>query len=290
MNESFYELYELDRDDLKLRSDTIHTMLLQRTKHSGNFFGKVILRTPGIWWLFGVETNGRHNNALKVTRNSIEIVPVPEYWREYWYQYWGQAGSYGDEMPIVIESDKPFIRYHYTTSVVDGLGTVSHSVYTMARLMNAETAKVEIIGVGIAVDSQLDRCHPISGAVVDDMDGDGVHEMLINHTYLRKGDTFYTYATSLYLSSQRPVLGVGENVNDQFDRFVVLDLGNAWRVVGAASCLDALTPLMIYDIRGACQHASPPRVDGEDVLVDKPPSRSPTTLWVRIGACLVRLQ
>lgn len=290
--EKYFELLELNREDLSARKDTIRTTVIQRTYLPGHSYGAVVLRTPGVWWLFGVDHNGSRDRGLKVTRSGMNVVSVPEYWRAYWDRYLGQGGENSESnFPRVIDSDRPFIRYDRPTNIIDSLGEVKYAALTLTRLKDPSTAEVEILGTAVPVKSQMQGSYLLDCSVVDDIDHDGVHDMMANFSYKPDGATEESSCVNLYLTSQRPTVSVETAVADRTLHVSVIDVGTSWRLIGGGSCTLAERPsVQLFDVSGARYHSTHVQIDGLDLVIEKPKDLPAVSLWARVGDCTVRLQ
>lgn len=290
--EKYYELLELNRDDLIARKDTIRTTVVQRAYLSGHDYGAVVLRTPGVWWLFGIDPNGSRDRGLKVTRSGMSVVTVPEYWRAYWDRFLGQGGENSESnFPRVIDADRPFIRYDRPTNVVDSIGEVKHAALTLTRLKDPETAEVEILGTAVPVRSQMQGSYLLACSVVDDIDHDGLHDMMVNFSFKPEGAVEESACVNLYLTTQRPTVSVDLLDSTAGYRVNVIDIGTAWRLVDAVSCGHVDQPVAtLYDVSGTQYMVEAPRVDGRDVVIEKPKGLPQVSLWLRVGECTIRVQ
>lgn len=290
--EKYYELLELNREDLSARKDTIRTTVNQRAYLPGHNYGAVVLRTPGVWWLFGVDPNGSRDRGLKVSRSGMSVVTVPEYWRAYWDRYLGQGGENSESnFPRVIDADRPFIRYDRPTNIIDSVGEVRYAALTLTRLKDPSTAEVEILGTAVPIKSQMLGSYLMACSVVDDIDNDGLHDMMVNYSYKPVGATEELSSVNLYLTSQRPTVSVEMLEQNNTGHIKVIDLVTAWRLVEGCSCTQAEQPLVqLFDVAGSRYNSAHVRIDGRDLLIEKPKDAPTVLLWVRVGECTVRLQ
>jgi hypothetical protein len=287
----YYELHELNMDDLRARAPKIRTRLLQKLNvGEDRFFGNVILRTPDVWWLFSVYGRDSSPNGMKVTPASMTFEPVSGYWKGAESQYYGQGGGGGDNSyPRVIEGGRPFIRVDYRRSESEEGDTVRHAVFTLARLLDAESATVEILGSGYPLQSQYHEASATNVVMVPDVDDDGIDDFMVTLSYMDTQTKQYQNSVALYLTSQCPVVSVKESVPIPVMR--VIDQGERWRIVDGMNCIDGVsTTARIYDINGAVVTTVTLNVTGADVVIDKPRDLSRQALWLRMGKCSVRLQ
>ncbi len=287
----YYELHELSMDDLRVRAPKIRTRLLQKLNvGEDRRYGNVILRTPESWWLFSAYGSNSKPIGLKVTSASMTLEPVPAFWGRSWQQYFGQGGQRGDDnFPRVMDSDRPFIIEEFITRQVEGIGEVRHAVFTLARLADPTTASVEVIGQAVPPDDQLLGSYAGYLAVVPDIDGDLIEDMMINAAFKRSQQGDETTAVSLYLTSQRPTVSVKEPPPTTEAR--VIDQGERWRIIDGMNCIDGVsTTARIYDISGAIVTTVTLNVTGADIVIEKPREISRQALWVRVGECTWRLQ
>jgi hypothetical protein len=287
----YYELHELDMDDLRARTSKIKTRLLQKLNVGTNrFFGNVVLRTRDVWWLFSAYGSDSSPNGIRISSASMTLEPVSEFWRGESQQYYGQGGRRGDEnIPRVMDGDRPFIMEEYMTRHIDSVGDVRHAVFTLARLAHPLTAEVEIVGRAVPPDSQLIDSYAGYLAVVPDIDGDSIHDMMINAAFKNAIQDSERFVVSLYLTSQRPVVSVKESV--PIPEMRVIDQDECWRIIDGMNCLDgASTTARIYDINGVAVATVTIKFNGTDAVIDKPQDLSRQTLWLRMGKCSVRLQ
>lgn len=286
-----YELVELNLEDLRQRKPRIRTNLLAKIEQPGAAYGLVVLRTPNVWWLF--DTNNDDNTkgrGMKVTSTSITLEPVSDFWRGGWQQYFGQGGKSVDEnFPRVMDGDRPFIREGYKVSEVENGESVRHAVFALARLVDAEFATVEIIGSGYPHKSQYHEAYATNAVVVPDVDNDTFDDFMVTMWYRDTESQKYQSAVSLYLTSQRPIVSVKEP--PPTTEVSVIDQGESWRIVDGVQCFEtSSTSARIYDINGSAVATVTVTCSGADVVIDKPRALSPQALWLRLGACTVRLQ
>ncbi len=210
----YYELHELNMDDLRARAPKIRTKLIQRLNvGEDRFFGNVVLRTPDVWWLFSVYGTDSSPNGMKVTSTSMTFEPAPGYWKGGESQYYGQGGGGGDySYPRVIEGGRPFIRVDYRRSESEEGDTVRHAVFTLARLVDAESATVEILGSGYPLQSQYHEASATNVVMVPDVDDDGIDDFMVTLSYMDTQTKQYQNSVALYLTSQRPIVSVKESV------------------------------------------------------------------------------
>lgn len=290
--EKYYELLELNREDLSVRKDTIRTTVVHREYLTDHSYGAVVLRTPGVWWLFGVDPNGSRDRGLKVSRSGMSVVTVPDYWRAYWDRYLGQGGENSESnFPRVIDSDRPFIRYDRPTNIIDSVGEVKYAALTLTRLKDPSTAEVEILGTAVPLKSQMQGSYLLDCSVVDDIDHDGVQDMMANFSYKPEGATEESSCVNLYLTSQRPTVSVETAVADRTLHVSVIDVGTSWRLIEGGSCTLAERPsVQLFDVSGAHYHSTDVQIDGLDLVIEKPKDLPAVSLWARVGDCTVRLQ
>ena len=286
----YYELHELSLDDLRIRAPKIRTQLLQKLNvGEDRRYGNVILRTPETWWLFSSYGSNPRPIGLKVTSASMTLELVPVFWGRAWQQYFGQGGQRGDDnFPRVMDSDRPFIIEEFLTRQIDGVGEVRHAAFSLARLADPTTADVEVIGQAIPPDDQLIGSYAVYLAVVPDIDGDSIEDMMINATFKRSQQDGEVAVVSLYLTSQRPTVSTSEAATDSAR--LVVDQGSSWRIVSGMTCsLEPAKSARIYDVNGAVVATVSLIVSGADLIVDKPTVLSQQPLWLRLGYCTLRL-
>lgn len=188
-----------------------------------------------------------------------------------------------------MDGDRPFIKEEYQTRTIEGAGDERHAVFTLARLASPFTADVEIVGRAVPPDSQLIGSYAGYLAVVPDVDGDTIHDMMINAAFKKTIQDSERVVVSLYLTSQRPIVSVKESPTTTEAR--VVDQGERWRIVEGMACIDGnQITARIYDINGAVVAMVTLNVTGADIIIDKPREISRQALWLRVGECSVRLQ
>jgi hypothetical protein len=286
----FYELHELNVEDLRARSRKIRTTLQQKINvGESRRYGSVILRTPETWWLFSSFGKDSSPNGLMVTTTSMTLEPVPVFWGRTWQQYYGQGGHRGDDyFPRVMDSDRPFIVEEYKTRQVEGFGEVRHALFTLARLADPTTASVEVIGQAIPPNNQLLGSYAGYLTVVPDVDGDLIEDLMINAAFKQSPQDDEKIVVSLYLTSQRPTVSTTEAAIDSAR--LVVDQGSSWRIVDGMTCsLEPVKSARIYDVNGAVVAIVTLIVSGADLIVDKPTALSQQPLWLRFGYCTLRL-
>ncbi len=286
----FYELHELNMEDLRARARKIRTTLLQKINVGENRrYGNVVLLGSGTWWLFSAYGNESGSYGLKVTAKSINLEAVAKFWKGGWQQYFGQGGRNNDQnYPRVISEGRPFVRRDLQKKVIAGLGEVQYSVYTVARITDIASAEVEILGVAVPPDSQCYESYPERMTMVPDIDDDGINDFMVTISHTVPGDKIHTRAVSLYLTSQRPV---ASSIDTEADTTrIVVDEGEWWRIVDGESCWTTNSvSAQLFNISGAAIATLKPTLNGTDIVIDKPRDLSQQALWLRLGHCTFRL-
>ena len=175
---------------------------------------------------------------------------------------------------------------------VEPAGSVTHRVFDLVRVTDPSTASVEFIGTAYPRPDQVTRSGPMEMTVVPDIDGDSIGDLLTSWAFDDPQTGARSSSLNLYLTTQRPVVSVppSETETDSAD-FRVVDMGSAWRVLGAASCLtSAPAAVSLIDVRGAAIGTAMPELQGEDILLRKPRTIPTGVLFVRVGTCTIRLQ
>ncbi|RPI68954.1 MAG: VCBS repeat-containing protein [Ignavibacteriae bacterium] len=286
-----YELVELNLDDLRQRKARIRTTLLAKIDQPGAAYGLVVLRTPDVWWLFDPNNDdGTKGRGMKVTPTSISLEPVSDYWRGGWQQYYGQGGQNTDQnFPRVMDGNRPILKESIQTRTIPGMGEVQHTVISLSRITNVETAEVEILGSTAPPDSQCLESYPAERmTVVPDVDKDGIEDFMVSIPFKLFNTTRYSRAVSLYLTSQRPTVSVKEAAEDS--SMLVVDQGETWLAIGGVSCTSVpAVSAEIYDVSGAIVAIVTLSINGTDLILDKPKPISHQALWLRLGSCTLRL-
>jgi len=287
-----YELAELNLDDLRQRRPRVRITQLAKIDQPGAEYGVVVLRTANVWWLF--DTNGYENTkgrGMKVTPDSITLEPVSKYWQGGWQQYYGQGGQNRDKnFPRVMDGHRSLLRESIQTRAIAGMGEVQHTVISLSRLIDPETAEVEILGSAVPPDSQCLESYPAERmTVVPDIDQDGIEDFMVTLSFKLFGTTTNSRAVSLYLSSQRSTVSVIERSTVITTKIV--DQGDRWHIVDGAQCFEAPpTSARIYDINGATVATVMVACSDTDMVIEKSRELSKQPLWIRLGTCIVRLQ
>jgi hypothetical protein len=286
----YYQLLELNAEDLRARRDTIRTTLLNEVANPGQYlFDSKILKADTVWHFFpgGLSADVP---SLKVKLQSITIQPSASLVRMGDHSYWyGQGKVVGDwSFPVTMSANR---------LMVANMGVAPGDYQHLLRLFlcsdddNAELTVFADAYLPIASDSSWNVVS--AAALIQDNDGDGIEDLVVSHGWTDPETKEYRRAVSIFLTTQIEPVSVDESVLnlEKLDASTVLSarrMENAWIVPDGARCVRRdLAP--VYDLRGQKIATVRTEVNGDDVLLLDNGEITERPAWCVVGTCVIRL-
>jgi hypothetical protein len=290
-NWGFYQLLELNADDLRARRDTIRTTLLNEVANPGKYmFASKILKADTVWHFFpgGLSADVP---SLKVTLQRSIIQSTNSVIRESDYSFWfGQGKLYGEwNYPVTMSAHR----------LIAGEAAVSRggekTVIRLYRCSDTDNAMlIPYADAQLPIHADTNRARAVGSCVmIPDQDRDGIEDVIVEHYWTDPGTSTPRSAVSIFLTSQiEPVSVSDAELNlETLDTTTVLTgrrVDNAWVVASASGCVRRdLSP--VYNLQGQKIAMIRTEVNGDDVLLLDNGAITERPAWCVIGECVVRL-
>jgi hypothetical protein len=266
----YYQLLELNAEDLRARRDTIRTTLINEVANpSKKLFSSVVLKADTVWYFY---TGGLTTDlpCLKVTLQASKISSTASVFNMSDYLFWFGQGK------VALESNYPVTMSAHQCSNTDS-----------AHLVPFADAQLPI-------HADSNRTIAVGGCVlIPDQDGDGIEDVIVDHAWTDPETRKPRSAVSIFLTSQiEPVSVSDAELNlETLDSATVLTarrVDNAWFVASAANCVRRdLSP--VYDLQGQKIAMIRTQVNGDDVVLYDDGAITERPAWCVVGNCVIRL-
>lgn len=290
-NIGFYQLLELNTEDLRARRDTIRTTLLNEVANtSGYAFDDKVLKADTVWHLFTTKQL-TEVPSLKVTLKTSTIQPTRSVIREGGNWLWYGQGNEGLpwNFPVTFSADRLIAA---ETSLGSGLWQRVLRLYTCSNSDSAVLTPFADAQLPIEADTNRDQA-VIRCTLIPDQDGDGIEDVVVEHFGIEYGTTTEKNAVSIFLTTHIVPVSVDDQVlqTEKVDASTVLTarrLDNAWIVPLAGRCAQRdLSP--VYNVQGQKIATVRTEVIGDDVILHDNGAITSSPTWCVMGNCIVRL-
>jgi hypothetical protein len=287
----YYQLLELNAEDLRARRDTIRTTLINEVANpSKKLFSSVVLKADTVWYFY---TGGLTTDlpCLKVTLQASKISSTASVFNMSDYLFWFGQGK------VALESNYPVTMSAHRliageTSLGQGPG---QRVLRLYQCSNTDSAHlVPFADAQLPIHADSNRTIAVGGCVlIPDQDGDGIEDVIVDHAWTDPETRKPRSAVSIFLTSQiEPVSVSDAELNlETLDSATVLTarrVDNAWFVASAANCVRRdLSP--VYDLQGQKIAMVRTEVNGDDVLLLDNGEITERPAWCVVGNCVIRL-
>ncbi len=287
----YYQLLELNAEDLRARRDTIRTTLLNEVANpSKKLFSSVVLKADTVWHFFhgGI---GIDELCLKVTLKRSDINPTLSVIRTSDYLYWFGQGK------VALESNYPVTMSAHR--LIAGETALSRggekTVLRLYKCSDSDNATlIPYADAQLPIHADSNRARAVGSCVmIPDQDGDGIEDVIVEHYWTDPGTSTPRSAVSIFLTSQiEPVSVSDAELNlETLDSATVLTarrVDNAWFVASAANCVRRdLSP--VYDLQGQKIAMIRTQVNGDDVVLYDDGAITERPAWCVVGNCVIRL-
>ncbi len=286
----YYQLVELNPDDLAERRDTIRSTVLREIANPQRYwYGGKVLRADTVWHFF---TNALTEDrpSLKVTLDRVEIRPTVSD-----LNLGGDGPWFGQRKrvtnwwyPVVMDADRPMA---VQWNPPEGLAA---RIYTCP---NTDDAVVELFGEARLPGNNNSYRGGISSLVmIPDYDGDGIEDIVVEHGWLDTDtSSVVRMYTSVFLTTHRQPVSVlpQEQTLPLSDTAHAIDAfrrGASWVAPGAGYCLQKASTGLLYLLDGSAVGTATARLEGADVVLDDTGRLPASAAWFVIGRCVLRLR
>jgi hypothetical protein len=287
----YYQLLELNQDDVRARRDTIRTTLLNEVVNpSKKLFGDVVLKADTVWHFFpgGLDIN---KLSLKVTVSKSSISLTRSVIGESDYDFWYGQGKERIEWnyPVAMSAHRLIAA---ESAVSPGLG---QRVLRLFVCSNTDSAELSVYAdAQLPVHADSNRFAAVHSMVlIPDHDGDGVEDVIVEHGWTDPGSVEYRNAVSIFLTTQiKPVSVDGDAVTvPDLDTTAALyshRAGDVWVVPNASQCYrQDVSP--VYNVNGERIASLNVHVNGLDIIIHDDGAIGAAPAWCVIGECVVRI-
>jgi hypothetical protein len=286
----YYQLLELNAEDLRARRDTIRTTLLNEVANPGQYmFSSKILKADTVWHFFpgGLSADVP---SLKVTLQGSVIQSTNSVIRESDYSFWfGQGKLYGEwNYPVTMNA-------HRLIAVDRGVTPgANQRVVRLFKCTNTDIAELtKFADAQLPITRDSSRNTVGAAVLIPDQDGDGIEDVVVEHYWADPLTGKELNAVSIFLTSQIEPVSVDDRVLDLdgLDASTYLTArrsDNALVVPQAARCVQRdLSP--VYDLQGQKIAMVRTEVNGDDVLLLDNGEITERPAWCVVGTCVIRL-
>jgi hypothetical protein len=287
----YYQLLELNAEDLRARRDTIRTTLINEVANpSKKLFSSVVLKADTVWYFY---TGGLTTDlpCLKVTLQASKISSTASVFNMSDYLFWFGQGK------VALESNYPVTMSAHRliageTSLGQGPG---QRVLRLYQCSNTDSAHlVPFADAQLPIHADSNRTIAVGGCVlIPDQDGDGIEDVIVDHVWTDPETRKPRSAVSIFLTSQiEPVSVSDAELNlETLDTATVLTgrrVDNSWVVANAAICVRR-DHSPVYDLQGQKIAMVRTEVNGDDVLLLDNGEITERPAWCVVGNCVIRL-
>ncbi|RPI68769.1 MAG: hypothetical protein EHM43_03905 [Ignavibacteriae bacterium] len=286
----YYQLLELNQEDVRARRDTIRTTLLNEVVNPDKWlFSEVVLKADTVWHFFPGGYSAE-KASLKVTLSSSSISITKSEIRVSDHSFWYGQGKETSQWnyPVTINAHRLIAA---DMGVTPGSIQRVLRLFTCSNIDDAELSRFADAQLPITHDSS--RGYVAAAVLIPDYDGDGIEDVVVEHGWTDPQTGKERNAVSIFLTTQIKPVSVDEAVLklDKLDTTTVLTArwaGNAWVVLQAAGCVRRdLSP--VYNLQGQKIAMVRTEVNGDDVLLLDNGAITERPAWCVIGECVVRI-
>jgi len=287
----YYQLVELNPDDLAARRDTIRSTVLREIANPQRYsvFSRV-LRADTVWHFFGT-TSASSAPSLKVTIDTAAfLMSSPpliqsdvQFWfgqRKRWTNWW---------YPVVMDADRPIARQSGVTGE-----TIKLRIHTCT---NTDNATLDILGdATLPGNNNSYRGYVRSLVMIPDYDGDGIEDIVVEHSWHDTDTSSVVRAyTSVFLTTHRQPVSVAPQeqtlpLSDTAHAIDAFRRGASWVAPGTGYCLQEASTGTLYLLDGSAVGTATARLEGVDVVLDDTGRLPASAAWFVIGRCVFRLR
>jgi hypothetical protein len=287
----YYQLLELNAEDLRARRDTIRTTLINEVANpSKKLFSSVVLKADTVWYFY---TGGLTTDlpCLKVTLQASKISSTASVFNMSDYLFWFGQGK------VALESNYPVTMSAHR--LIAGETALSRggeeTVLRLYKCSDSDNATlIPYADAQLPIHADSNRARAVGSCVmIPDQDGDGIEDVIVEHYWTDPGTNTPRSAVSIFLTSQIEPVSVSDAELDltTLDTTAILSArraDNAWVVANAAICVQQyLSP--VYDLQGQKIAMVRTEVNGDDVLLLDNGEITERPAWCVVGTCVIRL-